>query len=106
MPLPQLPTASAPGLHDLIQTALNDLSNRLSISRDQITLTDAKTVIWSNSSLGCPQPGMAYMEALIPGYLILLTADGREYEYHAGNDAKVFLCESPISPVEGEPGNI
>lgn len=105
MSSPQLPTASAPGLQDLIQTAVDDLSNRLSISPEKITLTDAKAVIWSDSSLGCPKPGMAYMEVLMPGFLILLDVDGRAYEYHAGGGGNVFLCENPIPPVEGEPGN-
>lgn len=102
--LPNTPPPS-PKLAELVEQAKADLAVRLSVTVDQITLVDAKAVTWSDSSLGCPKPGMAYMEVLIPGFLILLDVDGRAYEYHAGGDGHVFLCASPIPPVEGEPGN-
>ena len=98
-------TPAAPNLHGLIQKAKEDLAQRLSISVDQINGIDAKAVIWSNSSLGCPQSGMVYADVLTPGYLILLNANGQDYEYHAGKGSTIFLCENPTPPVEGQPGN-
>jgi hypothetical protein len=89
-PLPSFPTA--PNLQSLIAKAKEDLAQRLSISVDQINGIDVKSVIWSNSSLGCPQPGMMYAEVLTPGYLILLNANGQEYEYHAGKGSDIFFC--------------
>jgi hypothetical protein len=102
-PLPSFP--APPNLQSLIEKAKNDLAQRLSISVDQINGVDVKAVIWSNSSLGCPQPGMLYAEVLTPGYLILLNANGQDYEYHAGKGSDIFLCENPLPPVEGIPGN-
>jgi hypothetical protein len=42
---------------------------------------------------------------LTPGYLILLNANGQNYEYHAGKGSEVFYCENPLPPVEGIPSN-
>jgi hypothetical protein len=66
---------------------------------------DAKDVIWPNSALGCPQSGMMYAEVLTPGYLILLHAEGQDYEYHAGKNSDPFLCENPTPPVPGMAGD-
>ena len=102
---PNLSTPDVPELHGLIDKAKKDLAQRLSISIDLINGVEAKAVIWSNSSLGCPQPDMFYTEVLTPGYLILLNANGQDYEYHAGKNSDIFLCENPLPPVEGMPGN-
>jgi hypothetical protein len=102
-PLQRTPTV--PNLQDLIEKAKDDLARRLSISMAHISLLEARDVVWPNSSLGCPQPGMLYADVLTPGFLILLSADNQEYEYHAGKGSDVFYCENPLPPVEGLPSN-
>jgi len=94
-------TPTISDLQSLIEKAKTDLAQRLSISIDQINGIEAKAVVWSNSSLGCPQPGMVYAEVLTPGYLILVNANGQDYEYHAGKGADIFYCESPLPPIDG-----
>jgi len=102
-PMPQnLPPNN---LEVLIGTAKEDLAGRLSIPVNEIILLDAQAVTWSNSSLGCPQPGMVYADILTPGYLILLSVNNKEYEYHAGKSSDVFLCENPTPPVPGMSGD-
>jgi hypothetical protein len=102
-PIPTTPAVH--NLQNLIDKAKEDLSQRLSISTARINIIEAKEVTWSNSSLGCPQPGMLYAEVLTPGYLIRLNANGQDYEYHAGKGSAIFYCENPLPPVEGMPGN-
>ena len=102
-PIPSTPSVS--GMQALIEQAKEDLARRLSTSEAQITIVDAKDVTWPNSSLGCPQPGMLYAEVLTPGYLILLNANGKDYEYHAGKSSDAFYCENPSPPVDGMPDN-
>lgn len=76
-----------------------DLGERLGISGDEIALLEARQVTWPDSSLGCPQPGMMYLQVLTPGVLIRLGAGGREYRYHGGPRGQPSLCLSP----DGEP---
>ena len=72
----------------------------------QISLVNAKEVVWQDGSLGCPQPGMLYTQVITPGYLIKLKYDIRDFEYHAGKDRSPVYCENPLPPVEGMSKNI
>ena len=103
-PEPDLPPDTA--LKPLVDRARLDLAARLGIDGGRISVSSAKSVTWPDSSLGCPQPGMAYLQILSPGYLVVLEAAEKRYEYHAGRDGKVFYCEGPVPPVPGEAGDI
>lgn len=98
---PSDPTAAA-----LVAKARTDLAQRLGIQEDQIQVSSAAAVTWPDSSLGCPKPGMAYAQALVPGYLIILEAAGNAWEYHADRKSLVFYCETPQPPVPGTPSDI
>jgi len=99
-PVPSTPVPQ--GLQSLIDKAKEYLSIRLSIPISQIQLADARDVVWSNSSLGCPQPGMAYAEVLTPGYLIFLNVNNKDYEYHAGKSIKRMTLEDKVNRLAGK----
>jgi hypothetical protein len=91
-----LPTPADAGLQNLIDKAVVDLAQRLSIPITQITLMEARLVVWPDSSLGCPQPGMAYMQVQVDGLLIRLQAGEQIYEYHSGRTRDPFLCTKTV----------
>lgn len=94
-----MPTPSDPALQRLIEKAKTDLTGRLSVSATQIELVNATEVEWSDSSLGCPQPGMNYLQVITPGYQILLLVAGQQYDYHTNKQDLVVYCESStLSP--------
>lgn len=101
-PNPGFPNAN---LDTLIGEAIQDLAQRLGIEEDQIIVLEAKEVVWSNGSLGCPQPGMVYADVLTPGYLIRLSANNLVFEYHASRGTQLIYCPNPQPPASGEPGN-
>ncbi|HKZ71122.1 MAG TPA: hypothetical protein VJ020_13640 [Anaerolineales bacterium] len=82
-----------PGLESLIVEAKQDLAQRLSISVTRISLVKAEVVVWPDSSLGCPQPGMLYKQVPEDGALVILLVEGNVYEYHIGGSRGLFLCE-------------
>lgn len=100
-PMPELPSVPSGMLDELVEQAKKDLAKRLSITLSQISVVQAREVTWSDSSLGCPKPGMMYMQVLSPGFQIILRAEGRDFEYHAGRSGSAFYCESPTAPVSG-----
>lgn len=105
-PMPAyLPTPTNSDLQSLVELAQKDLGARLSIPSDQISLVEVSQVTWSDSSLGCPQPDMAYTQVLTPGYLVVLKSGDRQFEYHAGQDKSLFFCKNPLPPSAGSPGN-
>ena len=86
-------TPNTSALEGLIKKATEDLARRLSLSLTQITLVEARAVVWLDASIGCPQPGMAYAQVPEDGALIVLEAEGKRYEYHNGGKRGLFLCE-------------
>ncbi|HSL43328.1 MAG TPA: hypothetical protein VK897_07845 [Anaerolineales bacterium] len=90
---PSQPTSSDPALQGLIEAARENLSQRLNIPQTQINLIEAKSVIWPDSSVGCPQPGVRYKQVQEDGALIILQVRRVVYEYHAGGTRGLFLCE-------------
>lgn len=92
-------------LQKLIAEARSDLAKRLSVPADEVSLVRSRAVVWANASLGCPEPGMAYAEVLTPGYLIVLRARDREYEYHSGRTGSLTYCKNPEPPTRVEPND-
>jgi hypothetical protein len=81
--------------------AVRDLARRLEIEPSQIRVVTQEEVTWRDGSMGCPKPGMLYPQVLTDGTRVVLEADGKEYEYHAGGRRSAFLCENPESPAGG-----
>lgn len=81
--------------------AIKDLSDRLGVPAVDVTLVNESDVTWRDGSLGCPQEGMMYTQALVEGQRIVLQVDGIRYHYHAGNGRLPFYCENPVSPAPG-----
>jgi len=103
MQMTQLPPSST--MESLIEKAKEDLAQRLSIEKIEIELVEAKTVEWSDSSLGCPQPRIAYMQIITPGYLILLKHNNVVFEYHTNRQGSIIYCQNPSAPVPGKSGD-
>ena len=101
VPMPELPSVPSGTLDNLIEQAKKDLAKRLSISVSQISVVQARAVTWPDSSLGCPKPDMMYLMVLSPGFQIILSAEERNFDYHAGQSGGVFYCESPTAPASG-----
>jgi hypothetical protein len=78
-----------------VEQAKADLANRLGVDPGQVTVVSFSEVTWSDGSLGCPEPGMVYTQALVDGSRIILEAGGKQYHYHSGASRPPFLCENP-----------
>ena len=100
---PSLPTPADPGLQSLIEKAKEDLAQRLAISVTQINLVEVAEVEWSDSSLGCPQAGMDYLQVITPGHLIRLEVNAQLYEYHSNRDTYFVYCENQNPPIIPKP---
>jgi hypothetical protein len=78
----------------VVDRAVADLAGRLAIPLADVEVVSAGSVTWPDGSLGCPQPGHFYTQALVPGYEAILRHRGRAYDYHARRDGAPFLCPS------------
>ncbi len=82
----------------LLAEIVADAALRSGVAEAGIVVVRGESVTWSDGSLGCPQPGMNYTQALVPGYWVVLDADGTEYDYRASERGFFTLCESGGSP--------
>jgi hypothetical protein len=71
------------------------LARDLAVAEADITVVSAEETEWRDSSLGCPKPGMNYLQVITPGYNITLEAHGKRYVYHSDNNRRVVRCDKP-----------
>jgi hypothetical protein len=95
-PEPSRQPASGP-----IEQAKADLARRLGVDPGQVSVVSSDEVTWRDGSLGCPEPGKYYTQALINGTRIILEASGKHYHYHSGGSRPPFLCTNPQPPLGG-----
>ncbi len=92
--LPQ-PTESSlqPSRPAQVEAAVAYLANELGVAPETIQVLSVEEVTWPDTSLGCPQPGMAYAQVLVPGFRIRLRSGGQDYALHTDGQAnQVVLC--------------
>ncbi len=59
-----------------------------------LTLESEEPVEWNDGSLGCPEPGMMYTQAIVPGYRLTFSDGSRSYEVHTDQDgSRVIWCD-------------
>ena len=85
---PSVPPGIPPDLYDAI---VEDLTERLSETPAVITVT-GESVTWNDASLGCPRPGELSVQVITPGYRLIFTVDGTEYDYRASAAGDFRLC--------------
>ena len=98
-----MPTPADSNLQNLIELTRQDLAGRLAVSADEITLVEAIAVEWSDSSLGCPQEGMSYLQVITPGYRIVLQVNNQSYAYHTNRSGHFVYCADPLPPISQHP---
>jgi hypothetical protein len=72
-----------------VDAASADAARRLAMKPRVVSV---ERVTWRDGSLGCPQPGMAYTQALIPGWRIELAVGSTSVIYHASEQGRVVHC--------------
>jgi hypothetical protein len=80
----------------VVDPAKADLAARLSVTPDAIEVVAVQAMTWSDTSMGCPDPTMSYLQVLTDGHFIQLAYAGQVYNYHSGGGRPPFLCEQPL----------
>lgn len=77
-----------------IEDAIADLSERLDLRPTEISVVESRQVEWPDGSLGCPEEGRLYTQAIVDGAQVLLDAEGRIYDYRVDADGNIRFCSS------------
>ena len=84
--------STPPPVEKFVTLAKKDLSERLQIDINKITLQKTAERVWPNTALGCPSPGKVYQTKKVPGYQISLAANNVQYIYNTDWIGQVILC--------------
>ncbi|HYI65340.1 MAG TPA: hypothetical protein VEW95_00285 [Candidatus Limnocylindrales bacterium] len=79
--------------NEILAGILSDAAQRTGVAEDAIEVVRADAMTWSDGSLGCPEPGMLYTQALVDGFHVIVNADGEELDYRVGQGGSFRLCE-------------
>ncbi|MGH8875315.1 MAG: hypothetical protein ACRDVM_08725 [Acidimicrobiia bacterium] len=105
VPLERVPPADEPVVgevpDELMQPVMADAAVRAEVEASQVEVVRAQAVQWSDGSLGCPEPGMFYTQAIIDGYWVEVEAGGERLDYRLDNRGNFRLCNQPIPPGTG-----
>ena len=85
----------------VLEPILADAAERTGLPRADLVVTRAEAVTWNDGSLGCPEPGMLYTQALVDGYHVVIGADDERLDYRVGGGAAFKLCGRPFAPPSG-----
>ncbi|MCZ6536273.1 MAG: hypothetical protein O7C03_04525 [Gammaproteobacteria bacterium] len=89
------PAQSSEAKEAAARLAVDALSKKLSVEPDSVEVVHVAAMEWPNSSLGCPRPGMQYLQVITRGWLALLQTGKKAYRVHIGNK-QAIVCDKPL----------
>ncbi len=72
-----------------------DAATRLGVDPSAVTIVEAKAETFPDGSLGCPEPGMMYTQALVDGYQVIVEANGTQLDYRGSAPGRFRICTNP-----------
>jgi hypothetical protein len=98
-------TSGSQAMRPMLDHIRADAAQRAGVTPDKVKILAVEAVTWADGSLGCPEPGMMYTQALVPGYRITVDVAGTTLNYHAGPQSRFVYCPperaqlpSPMDP--------
>jgi hypothetical protein len=88
---------------DVRRAVVADAAKRFKVAASAVVLTRAEQVTWPNGALGCPEPGMMYTQALVPGFRVVAKTSGGELLYHTDGLGNLRSCRVQEGPELPQP---
>jgi len=90
-------------LQSIVRAALRDAALKTGRDASTMKVIVAEAVNWPDGGLGCPEPGVRYTMAPVPGYRVQIQADDAVLDYHASRHGYLVLCPpgSSVDPIQG-----
>ena len=57
-----------------------------------LRIVTAEPAEWSDGSLGCPEPGMMYTQAIVNGWWVVIEHEGTQFDYRATGPGSYRIC--------------
>lgn len=96
---PPVTDAAEPPPADL---ALEIAAAHLSVDVDELELVRIEPVEWRDSAIGCPDPGMSYLQVITPGHFALVKdGNGVMHRVHLAGGHGIVCEKPPVKPGQG-----
>jgi hypothetical protein len=69
-----------------------DAARRFRVDTNAVVLADAERVTWPDGALGCPEPGIGYTQARVPGFRVVARTLAGSLLYHTDSQGHVVNC--------------
>ncbi|MGH2541150.1 MAG: hypothetical protein ACRDIB_00040 [Ardenticatenaceae bacterium] len=89
------PTAGAGAVPTVEERVIGYVAAETGAAPESIAIVEQEAVDWPSSALGCPQPGTAYLDVIVPGYQMQVDVSGEVLAVHTdleGNN--IIICET------------
>ena len=83
---------------EILADLVADAAQRTETEAGGVEIIQAEAVTWNDGSLGCPEPGMMYTQALVDGYQVILQAGDDELDYRVSAAGGFRVCEGGGRP--------
>jgi len=95
-PTPAQPVPDVADLTPAQRAALEALRKALGLPADAVTLIGTEAVEWPDSCLGIRYIDALCAQGTVPGYRLIVAAQGQNYEYHTNQDGSLVAPEQPM----------
>jgi len=65
-----------------VREAVADLAERLNLEPVEVEVVEVQPLDWPDACRGAVRPREVCAQVVTPGYRVILSAEGRQYEYH------------------------
>jgi hypothetical protein len=76
----------------ILDPILKEAASLAKTHPEQLVIVRAEAVVWNDGSLGCPEPGIEYTQALVNGYWVVISAAAQTYDFRVSRDGSFRLC--------------
>ncbi len=91
-----------PNVAAIIAAAVALVASESGVDDADVAVVNVTAVTWRDGSLGCPEPGRYYIQQLIDGFRVLLSAAGKQYDVHTDRrpGGSMVICSGGGSTIE------
>jgi hypothetical protein len=85
---------------DVWSPIVADAAARGGVDTADVRVVEASRVEWNDGSLGCPEPGMTYTQAIVSGWQVVVAVNGETIDYRVTGPGAFRICatESEVHP--------
>jgi hypothetical protein len=76
----------------ILDPILKEAAALAKVAHEKLVILRARPVVWNDGSLGCPEAGMMYTQALVNGYWVVINAGGKTYDFRVDAGGRFHVC--------------